>query len=146
MKAVFDNIATSSIFYANNNNNQTTNVFHFFSQAATITPGSYKQIGCFKERTDVNKDRAIPSLEGRDDVLDGLGTISYRGREFPIEKCADAARRRGYVMFAIQDGGLCATSKEIQNTYDTYGAGDDCNVNGTGSAFSSTVYTFSDEG
>ena len=94
----------------------------------------------------MNKDRAIPSLEGRDDVLDGLGPTSYRGREFPIEKCADAARRRGYVMFAIQDGGLCATSKEIQNTYDTYGEGDDCMVNGTGSAFSSTVYTFSDEG
>ena len=49
-------------------------------------------------------------------------------------------------MFAIQDGGLCAASKEIQNTYDIYGKGDDCMINGTGSAFSSTVYTFSDEG
>lgn len=120
--------------------------FVFLQPAATITPGSYKSIGCFKERTDVNKDRAIPSLEGRDDVLDGMGATAYRDREFPIEKCADAAKRRGYVMFAIQDGGLCATSKEIQNTYDIYGKGDDCKKNGTGSAFSSSVYTFSDEG
>ena len=49
-------------------------------------------------------------------------------------------------MFAIQDGGLCAASKEVQNTYDTYGEGDDCMINGTGSAFSSNVYSFSDEG
>ena len=94
----------------------------------------------------MNKERAIPSLEGRDEILDGQGPVSYRNREYAVEKCADASRRRGYVMFGIQDGGLCATSKEIQNTYDIYGESEDCYINGTGSTFSTTIYTFVDQG
>ena len=107
----------------------------------------YKSLGCFKEKPDAKGERAVPSLEGQDNMLDAHhGQTPYKNRELPIEKCADVSRRRGYVMFAIQDGGLCASSKEIQNTYDKYGRSEQCTRDGTGSIYSSNVYVFADRG
>ena len=51
------------------------------------------------------QDRAIDTLEEKDSILNE----PYNSRENPIAKCAVAARRKGYSMCAVQDGGLCAT-------------------------------------
>ena len=45
-------------------------------------------------------------LEDADPLLLG----AYQDRENPIEKCALAARKRGFRMFALQNGGWCAAS------------------------------------
>ena len=62
----------------------------------------YKSIGCYRDTAD----RAIATLEGADPILDE----SYKSRQNAIEKCAVAARKRGFHMFALQDSGWCAAS------------------------------------
>jgi len=39
----------------------------------------------------------------------------------PISKCAVAAIRASYKVFAVQDGGWCASSATAPQTYDKYG-------------------------
>ena len=57
---------------------------------------------------------------------------SYYSRENPIAKCAVAAMRKGYSMFAVQDGGLCAAGVTALQTFDKYGKSTNCEVDGTG--------------
>ena len=59
-------------------------------------------MGCYKDQAN----RAIRRLEEKDGILDG----SYESRKNPIAKCAVAAMRAGYSMFAVQNGGWCAAS------------------------------------
>ena len=54
-------------------------------------------MGCYRDTSS----RAIRGLEGTDAILDG----SYSSRVNPITKCAVAAIRAGYSMFAVQNGG-----------------------------------------
>ena len=63
----------------------------------------YVSVGCYK---DTGLDRAIPTLEGKDPILDG----AYWLRDNPTAKCAVAAIRRGHHMFAVQNSGWCAAS------------------------------------
>ena len=53
-------------------------------------------------------------------------------RENPIAKCAVAAMRAGYSMFAVQDGGWCAASATAHQTYDKYGKSKACGPDGEG--------------
>ena len=92
----------------------------------------YKTIGCYKD-TD---DRAIPTLEGADALLDG----SYPSRKNPIAKCAVVAMRKGYSMFAVQDGGWCAASATAPQTFDKYGNSTACRSDGEGGAGANQVY------
>ena len=79
----------------------------------------YKNVGCYKDTSS----RAIPTLEGKDLILDG----QYSSRKNAIAKCALAARKRGYRMFAIQDGGgWCASSATARKTFNKYGKSDAC--------------------
>ena len=91
----------------------------------------YKNVGCYKDTSS----RAIPTLEGKDPILDG----QYSSRKNPIAKCALAARKKGYGMFVIQDGGWCASSATARKTFNKYGKSDACRQ-GEGGAWANDVY------
>ena len=76
-------------------------------------------IGCYADKSSVS---AIPSLEGKDVLLDS----DPKTREDAKQKCARVALKRSYVYFAIQDGGLCLSSLTAQDTYSKYGLSADC--------------------
>ncbi|XP_013387187.1 uncharacterized protein LOC106156471 [Lingula anatina] len=93
---------------------------------------SYKKLGCWADKPE----RAIPTLEGQDPILDG----AYETRENPIEKCYQAAKKRGYEYFAIQHGGWCASSRDAKKTYKKYGASTNCQSDGEGGPWANQVY------
>ena len=95
----------------------------------------YKSVGCYNDTSA----RAIPSLEGSDPILDGS---DYFRRENPIAKCAVAAMRKGYSMFAVQNGGWCAASATAPKTFDKYGKTHDCEDDGEGGPWANLVYSF----
>ena len=80
--------------------------------------------------------RAIQPLEGKDSILDG----SYGSRKNPIAKCAVAAMRAGYSMFAVQNGGWCAASATAPKTFDKYGKSTACRSDGEGGGGANQVY------
>ena len=92
----------------------------------------YKPVGCYRD----TRNRAIRTLEGTDYILDG----AYKTRKDPIAKCAVAAMRRGYKMFAVQDGGLCMSSATAHNTYDKYGKSTACAGDGEGGPWANHVH------
>ena len=100
----------------------------------------YTGIGCYRDTAD----RAIPTLEGTDSVLDG-GALYYQIRENPIVKCAVAARKRGFPAFALQDGGWCAASSNVLDTFNKYGKSTDCKDGGRGGPYANNVYVFQDK-
>ena len=76
-------------------------------------------------------------LEGKDpDVLDG----DYKLRTDAIEKCALAAMKKRYPVFAIHDGGSCLVSESIAPTFNKYGISQDCKRDGKGAPEASHVY------
>jgi len=94
----------------------------------------YKSVGCYRD----TGNRAIPTIEGKDPILDG----PYRSRKNAIAKCAIAARRKGFYMFALQHGGWCASSATAEKTFDKYGKSRDCQDDGEGGPWANNVYTF----
>ena len=92
----------------------------------------YTSVGCYKD----TGNRAIPTLEGKDSILDG----PYRSRANAIAKCAAAARRRGFHMFALQHGGWCAASASAEQTFDKYGKSGNCENDGEGGPWANNVY------
>ncbi|KAK3753634.1 hypothetical protein QZH41_014738, partial [Actinostola sp. cb2023] len=97
-----------------------------------ITHGlTAKNIGCYKDTLN----RAIPTLEGKDRLLNG----PYRSRRYAIEKCALAAAKRGWKYFAVQAGGWCASSPTAGRTYKKYGRYNSCR-NGKGGPAANDVY------
>ena len=94
-------------------------------------PG-YDEVGCYKD----TGSRTIPTLEGKDSILDG----SYSSRTNPIAKCAVAAMTAGYSMFAVQDGGWCAASATAPQTFDKYGKSTACKDDGEGGPWANQVY------
>ena len=48
--------------------------------------------------------------------------------------------RKGYSMFAVQDGGLCAASVTAPQVFDKYGQSTNCEVDGTGGPEAINVY------
>ena len=96
-----------------------------------LFPG-YKTIGCYKDTSN----RAIPTLEDADAVLDG----SYPSRKSPIAKCTVAAMRKGYSMFAVQNGGWSAASATAPQTFEKYGKSSACKSDGEGGGGANQVY------
>ena len=92
----------------------------------------YETIGCYRDTSN----RAIEPLEGKDSILDG----AYWTRKNPIAKCAQAARRAGYGMFAVQHGGWCAASATAPKTFDKYGKSTACGSDGEGGPWANQVY------
>lgn len=94
----------------------------------------YKNVGCYKDTSS----HAIQPLEGEDIVLDE----PYSCRTNPIAKCAVAAIRAGYSMFAVQDGGWCAACATAPQEYDKYGKSTACKADGEGGPMANQVYSF----
>ena len=92
----------------------------------------FKTLGCYRD----SGNRAIQPLEGKDSLLDG----SYYHRKYPIVKCAVAAMRNGYSVFALQNGGWCAASATGIKTYDKYGKSGSCRFDGKGGHWANQVY------
>lgn len=88
-------------------------------------------IGCFRD----TGRRAIATLEGRSRLLKG----HYRHRKFAIEKCALAADKRRYRVFAVQHRGWCASARFAYRTYGKYGKSNRCK-NGKGGPWANSVY------
>ncbi|XP_070540332.1 uncharacterized protein [Ptychodera flava] len=97
----------------------------------------YTSVGCYRD----TRDRAIPTLEGSDERLDG----PYRSRSDAIRKCAEVAHSRGFSMFAVQHGGWCASSADAPTTYDKYGPSSSCENDGEGGPWANEVYAFVEE-
>ena len=95
-------------------------------------PSGYETIGCYKDRSS----RAVKTLEGTDAILDG----SYVSRKHAIAKCAMAAMRKGYNIFAVQDGGWCAASATAAQTLNKYGKSTACRSDGEGGGWANQVY------
>lgn len=91
-------------------------------------------MGCYKDTAE----RAISSLEGKDPALDG----NYKTRKNPIAKCALVARKRGYRVFAVQNGGWCAASATAEETFNKYGKSSACELDGQGGPWANEVYVF----
>ena len=90
--------------------------------SASVSP--YETIGCFQDRGS----GAIPTLEGKDYILDDR----YWERQQSIEKCYQAAKKRGFHVFAVQDGGWCASSALAAKTFNKYGKSSACKSDGEG--------------
>ena len=97
----------------------------------------YVPVGCYKDTLN----RSIQIIEGKDSILDG----SYSSRSVPIAKCAVAAMRAGYSMFAVQDGGQCAASATSLQTFDKYGKSTACKADGEGGPSANQVYLIKGE-
>ena len=80
-------------------------------------------------------------MEGTDSILDG----SYSSRSNSIAKCAVAAIRAGYSMFAVQNGGQCAADATAPQTFDKYGKSTACKANGEGGPLANEVYLIKGE-
>lgn len=74
-------------------------------------------------------------MEGTHELLKG----SFLTRTDAVEKCAEVTRSRGWKVFAVQDGGWCASSPNAQRTYNKYGTALNC-VNGKGGMLANDVY------
>lgn len=101
----------------------------FFSHS--LISYTAKSIGCYRDTAR----RAVTTLERRSRLLRG----SYRRRRFARRKCALAAQKRGYRVFAVQHGGWCAASKTGHLTYRRYGKSNRCR-NGKGGPWANDVY------
>lgn len=88
-----------------------------------------RDLGCWLD----TENRTVPSL---DNHLDGDYTI----RSDAIQKCAKLARGFGYTVFAIQNGGWCASGPRAKFTYRQYGPSTQCNANGKGGPWANQVY------
>ena len=93
----------------------------------------YETIGCFKDNS---SSPVIETLEGQDFILDG----NYTTRQDSINKCFLAAEKRGFHIFALQDGGRCAASASAVKTFDKYGQSVNCRGDGKGGPEASQVY------
>ena len=74
--------------------------------------------------------------EGQDSILDG----NYQARRNSIEKCYQAAKKRGFLLFAVQDGGWCASSGLAAKTFNKYGKSSACKWDGEGGPLANQVY------
>jgi hypothetical protein len=91
-----------------------------------------ENLGCFKDPTET----AIPSMENIDRVLEG----NYYQRSGASVKCAEAAYKRGFDVFAIQNGGKCSSSSSAIQTYSKYGKTTVCGKDGRGGVLANEVY------
>ena len=92
----------------------------------------YISVGCYKDTSN----STIQIIEETDSILDG----SYSSRSNPITKCAVAAMRAGFSMFAVQDGGQCAASATALQSLDKYGISTACKADGEGGPSANQVY------
>jgi len=100
-----------------------------------IINAAYSSLGCWKDTAK----RAIQVIEGTTAWLKG----NYRHRMHAIRKCYRAARRKGFKVFAIQNGGQCLASNTAGKTYKKYGRSTACK-RGKGGTLANNVYTINE--
>jgi len=90
---------------------------------------NFTSLGCWRDKGGKNNPRAIESLEGTSDLLDG----KFRRRENATEKCAELAYSLNFTIFAISRGGECLASANASINWDfwMYGEEENCE-NGKG--------------
>ena len=75
----------------------------------------YYRYGCWVDVC-CGSHRAIPDLEGTDPILDG----DYKTREDAVNKCYQVAEKRGFQVFAVQNGGQCFSGPRAHLTFKRY--------------------------
>lgn len=90
--------------------------------------------GCWKD----TGDRAVPQRDGYYPTLQDW----YKGRTDAIGKCYEVAKMRNDKVFAVQDGGWCATAPN-EFGYKRYGRANNCS-SGKGGGWANDVYLIGD--
>ena len=98
----------------------------------------FTHIGCYKD----NGNRAMPVMEGSDPILDG----PPQQRENAISKCAFLAKKLGFTVFSVQNGGECFSGPNAMKDYDKYGPSSVPCTNGKGAGYANDVYFLDDMG
>ena len=107
--------------------------FYLVNRLTSVLDIEYIDIGCWADNPSFH---SIPTLEGRDEALLDI----YKLRVDAVKKCAAAAQLRGYKVFALQDGGWCASSDNAATTYNKYGPSNQCKNDGKGGISANRVY------
>jgi len=94
-----------------------------------VIDGLFSNIGCWK---DSNRRKAI---QGIDYEIGG----NYRTRKSAIQKCYEAAAKKGYKYFAVQNGGFCSSDMRAGMYYRRYGPSRACR-GGKGAHLANSVY------
>ena len=97
-----------------------------------VFTSEYASVGCFQDRPS----RAILPLEGKVSILDG----PYKSRENAIAKCAVAAMSKKYKVFALQNGGWCASGPLAPKRFAMYGKSTACGDDGEGGRWANQIY------
>ncbi|XP_015765053.1 PREDICTED: uncharacterized protein LOC107343965 [Acropora digitifera] len=97
--------------------------------------GSYVSLGCWNDSIE----HSLPLLEHSDPILED----SYQSRPNPLLKCGQVARRKGFVVFAIQRGGMCFGGPRAEIDYRKYGISRKCR-DGLGGTYANNVYRLID--
>jgi len=84
---------------------------------------NYTILGCYADK---KRPKAIASLEGTSELLDG----KHWQRENAIEKCAEVAHSLNYTIFAVSRGGKCLGDDEMN--FFMHGTSDNCEGDGKG--------------
>lgn len=87
---------------------------------------TYYWEGCYNDK----RRRAIKSRLG-----------NFHRHKDPINACAMAALRRGYKVFAVENGGECYSGPRAYQTYNRYGPTNRCR-RGRGGSWAMDVYKF----
>ena len=64
---------------------------------------------------------------------------NLRGLKYAVRDCARQARKRGYKVFAVQNGGECFMGPRAKITYNKYGPSKKCR-GGKGGPWANNVY------
>ena len=92
----------------------------------------YQKVGCFRDPGN------ITSLENKDPVLD----ICFKARTNAVKKCAVAAAKRNFRVFAVKNGGECLSDSTAESDYNNTGSSDACKDDGEGGPKANEVYIF----
>ena len=109
-----------------------SNITRTFSSSDFLSSVKYESIGCYRDQNVT----AIPPMERSDVLLKD----SYSQRNDAIQKCALAAKVRGYQTFALQDGGMCLSGPNATETFDKFGKSQGCKNDGKGGVWDNQVY------
>ena len=80
--------------------------------------------------------RAIQPIEGKHPLIED----DYKLRTDVYDKCLKATLSFGYKVFALQNGGWCASASDAEDTYNKYGQSNGCSADGKGGAMANQVY------
>ncbi|XP_063675732.1 uncharacterized protein LOC134812289 isoform X1 [Bolinopsis microptera] len=93
---------------------------------------SRQYLGCWRD----SGTRAIQPIEKKHDLL----RDNYVSRTDAVNKCLKATLAFGYTVFAVQNGGWCASAEDAEDTYKKYGRSGGCGPDGEGGGWANDVY------